>query len=1137
MKNPIIVALLLIPCMLGAHEYTSQSKLKEGKYVKIRVEQTGFYRLTYSEIRALGLNPQHIAVLGYGGNLINQDFRVPYKDDLPVVAFYMHKGDDNVFGEGDYICFYGQGSVGWEYKDNKWQHTRNCYSDFGYYFLTDNPDYQHIIETEGDVLDYESDANSVRTTEDHQLHEQDLVNLMDPTNGKAGGGREWYGEEMFADQSNTFGGFNFNHIAYDKEMKVRVVMEAKSEKYTTVSATIGDKTGQTITPGIDVADHSTMGVEGIINMVALPPSTSPRVSITLMSDAAVASRLNYIEMTARCYLEMDNEPLFIRNTEFLQAGGLFTPSADVNLYKITGNTTGVQVWNMTDPCHISGVKTFYIGDTLCFTGHAHEVEEFVAIRPQSTTMLSPKVIGNISNQNLHQLRDIDHVIITPDEFLSAANQLARAHEQKEGVIYAVVTEQQVFNEFSSGTPDASAYRRLMKMLYDRAEEDPTLEHPKTLLLLGDGTYDNRKLAQLSGDRILLTYQAVNSLSEPKAYATDDYFGMLEDEDGMIGNAFYDSNGTMEIGVGRLPARTAEQAQNMVNKIIRYMADENPGKWKQELCFLADDGDHGLHVEIGDAAAEQVRVDNPDFIVNKIFLDAYVQEATASGESYPVAFAQFDNLMKNGVLMMDYSGHGSANNICSEGFLTIADVKKMSNRNQGFWMLATCSYAHFDQAETSSAEEAVLNPNGGAIGVISACRTVYAAYNRIINMNVCDMILYHEDAHTYPYTIGEAICRAKNLTGVDENKLPYIYLGDPALRLNYPTQYEVVATTALDTLQALSKHTVRGFIRNAEGDTARDFNGMLAVTIFDKMQVVSTRDNDESDDSKKRVINYNDYPNRLFKGEASVVNGEWEFTFMLPKDIHYNYGYGRMVFYAMDRNLGEALGHKEDFTIGGSADYEILDHEGPQIYPYINTPYFINGNKSNNHPHFYALLADTSGINTVGSGIGHDLMLTVDNDLKQAYIMNDYYTADRGTYQSGMVSYAMNTLEDGPHTLRFKAWDLLNNSSEADLQFVVDKDVAPNIVAVISYPNPAKNTDVIHFRVLHDMPDDFIYATLHITNLMGSTIRLDKDFHLDGDITLDLNVHPLPCGIYGYKITIHTATSDITTDSSKFIIYQ
>ena len=515
---------------------------------------------------------------------------------------------------------------------------------------------------------------------------------------------------------------------------------------------------------------------------------------------------------------------------------------------------------------------------MTWVGSNETVERYVAVKVNAQGWKKPTKVGEIANQNLHDLENIDYVVICPQEFKEPAIRLAQKHEKIDGLTWAVVTDEEVYNEFSSGTPDASAYRWLMKMLYDRANGNK-VEQPKSLLLLGDGTFDNRKHLSSSGQNTLLTYQAKNSTNETLAYATDDYFGFMADNAGMDKDEFKEERAQMNIGIGRLPVNKLSEANAVVDKICSYMDDKVLGKWKSQLLFLADDGDNGLHVQTADGGAERLRNKNKDFIVNKIYLDAHTQEVSAAGESYPLAKNQYDNLMSSGILFMDYSGHGGYNNITNELFMKSADIQKMSNVNQGFWMLATCSFSHFDGGVTSAGEYAILNPSGGAIGVLSACRTVYATQNTVFNRNLCDTLFGHANVFEYNMTLGDATRIAKNRTGYDSNKMPYILLADPALKLNYPTDLQVKTILEVDTMHALTVQNIEGYIQTPDNDTATWFNGKLDITIFDKMQEITTRDNDETIEDNKTRITYNDYPNTLFSGQTDVVDGKFEFSFM------------------------------------------------------------------------------------------------------------------------------------------------------------------------------------------------------------------------------------------------------------------
>ncbi len=1137
MKRLTIILLTLfvasVTC-LKAHTYTQTSRLAQGKFVKIAISQTGVCKLTYDEIKGMGINPSQVRVFGFGGGMLTQEFSKNKIDDLPNVPFYMHKGSDNTFNSGDYILFYAQGPISWEYTGGRFRHTTNPYSQYGFYFLSDNAGEQRLLTQERTDIN-DATAKVVTTFSDYRLHELDSINLIDKA-GMSGGGREWYGECLTSKRQHLHLSMDFPNLVTSQRIRAYVDLAGTSTEATQMQITIGNTTN-TLNLNKKSSDHIEKAKVSSLDAYYQPSATTQQTIALRYSPSSTSAEayLNYIEVTATRQLTLVNGILFARNTENY-------PSATTKSKYIVSNATAeTQVWDVTDLSNIQVVPTHLDGTELSFLLDNKHIHELVILNPSQCQTIAPidyRITYNgdkqryrtVPNQNLHQLQDIDMVIITPQHLLSAATELASAHQEIDQLTTAVVTDQQIYNEFSSGTPDATAYRWLMKMLYDRAETSNGTK-PTYLLLFGDGSFDNRKLLNTSAPNTLLTYQAKNSVKETSAYASDDYFTWLENKEGKS-----DITATMDISVGRLPVNTIEEAQQVVNKLIRYMRNETAGAWKSQLCFLADDGDANMHTRGADKAAESVRKANPNFTVNKIYIDAYQQESTAAGEKYPLAKSKLDHLLKTGVLLFDYCGHAGYNNICSENMLTAREIREMTNENLGIWVLATCNFANFDAQKTSAAEEAVLNEYGGALAVYASCRTVYAAQNEVLNKYICDSLFAHTNPCNYRYTIGEAIRQGKNKSPRDENNLPYLLLGDPAVRLRYPTNYQVSTTAITDTIRALTVNTIEGCILTSTNDTATWFNGKVNVTVLDKMQTLSTLDNDQPDPTRKTILEFVDYPNILFKGEAEVMDGKFSCTFMMPRDIKYNYGQARIVYYAQDTvTFEEGSGYYENFVVGGSSDIIRIDTIGPTLQLYLNNPAFCSGEKTNEYPHFYANISDENGINTVGNGIGHDLMLTIDNDPTQSYILNDYFSAQTNSYQAGQASYRMPELAEGKHTLSFRAWDLLNNSSTATLNFEVVKGYAPRIFSIAAYPNPAQVNDIITIHVQHDKPDDLLEVHFLVYDLAGRKVwdTTEKGNGITTFSTADANMTP---GIYVYRVQIKTIESEYTSKSGKIMVF-
>ena len=1100
-----------LPLLAGIHSYADESVLANGHWVKIRVSESGVCRMSFSQLRSAGLEPTQLRVYGYGGAMLVQDFTKAKIDDLPQVPVYI--GDD-------FVLFWVQGPVRWSFNGSRFTHTRNPYSDYGYYLLSDDA---------GELLDFPVEEEGGLTPTDittypcYQLHEKDSLNLIDRS-GISGGGRDFYGEQFNANQKRTFS-FSTPNAITGESSRAYVDVAGYSKINSTFRCVFNSNTSTvSIKP---YPDFYTMACTGVINMIAPTTADKQQVQLTFVNSTAGAlGWLNYIELTTPTELKMRGSWMPVRTNENYRDE---TP-VRFNLNNAIATT---QVWDVTDLAHIRRMHTYMKDDTILWVGsQANGVHEYVAVNPQGNAWVSAEIVRNVANQNLHALKNIDYVIICPEGYEAIATDLAKAHEQKQGITWAVVTDQQVYNEFSSGTPDATAYRWLMKMLYDRADGN-SISKPRWLLLMGHGTFDNRKLLPNSGTSLLLTYEAKNSVNEVNAYATDDYFGFLQDNEGEN-----DNTGTMEIGVGRLPINNTTEAREVVDKLIRYMNNEQAGKWKSQLMYLADDGEGGTHTETSEISAEMIRLDNPDLIVHKIFLDAYPQEVNANGESYPLAKNRVENLLKSGVLFFDYSGHGGYNAITNESILNLKDIENMRNTNLGFWLFATCNFAQFDSGRRCAAEAAILNPNGGAVGILAATRTVYASQNNEINRAVCAELFKHETPFHYDATLGEAIAAGKNIRAAksEMNRLPYVLLGDPAIRLNYPTDYQIQTITNIDTLNALSVQHVQGSIIDEDASVVEDFNGKVDIAVYDKIQDIPTRDNDQSGEEAK-VVSYKDYPNMLFSGSTAVKDGRFEYTFMVPKDIRYNYGNGRIVYYARtseETETVEAVGHYEDFTIGGTGSFLVQDTVGPEMHIYLNTPAFADGDKTYETPRFFADLYDENGINTAGAGIGHDLMMIIDDDAKKTYVLNEYFTASNNSYQAGQVSYLMETLPNGPHSLIFRAWDLLNNSTTQVLNFIVEAGLDPSIYSITTYPNPVQAAGMLNLVVNYDQPDELLQTEIYLYNTSGQMLWSHIQQNPDR-VSINLADLGLNAGVYIYSVRIKSASSGYSASSGKIIV--
>lgn len=1106
------------------HTYADNSVLSTGKFVKIKVANSGVYKLTFEDLNSMGITPANVRIFGYGGAVLEQSFSVAKLDDLPELSIHMEKGSDGVFNAGDYILFYAQGINKWSYDKSKgmFTHTINSYSTHGFYFVTSDVGIGKKIETKTIALPENSTIIPVDEFTDYAVHENELVSL-------ALSGKEFYGEK-FSEQTSYNFNFNFPNPVPSNSTKVRLDVASTATAISTFNLSLNGsqlKSLQVSKKSDGDLYERGKSANGIFSFS--PTKNEFGFTLTYIKPTSAATAyLNYLEVNARRLLKMSGSVMQFQNVDYLGMGSF-------NQYNLSDAGANVQIWDITNPQNIARMSTETIDGKLTFTAPGTEVMNYIAIDPTISSAFSkPEIVGVVPNQNLHALQPVDMVILTHPDFVSQAEELAQAHREIDQLTVAVVTTTQVYNEFSSGTPDATAYRWVMKMIYDRAlNSGNTADIPKYLLLFGRGTFDNRKLLSSSGNNHILTYQAENSLVETLSYVTDDYYAFLDDNEGT-----QVSSNLLDLGIGRFPVATAEQATNVVEKTISYMKNEKKGIWKNQLCFLADDGDAALHMKQADSITALLGRNYPAYQMNKIYLDSYLQEVSASGETYPLARTKFHDLLRNGLFLLNYTGHAGSVGWTNEQILSIADVKSLSNQELPLWIGATCDFLQFDIKAISAGEQVVLNPYGGGIGILSAARPVYASQNFTINKLVCDNLFKRVNGKHY--RIGDVIALAKNNVGSEINKLSYVYMGDPAIKLNYPTTYTVKTThindstiEGKDTLKAMSVVKVRGFIADASGNKAENFNGELHAMAYDKIQKLTTMNNHGDG-----TLTYFDRTNALFSGKTIVTNGEYSFTFMLPKDIKYNYGGGRINYYASDNSTNdEAQGYFENFVIGGTNTHVNLETDGPTLSMCLNSEEFKSGDQVNESPLFIAKISDINGINRVGSGIGHDLLLTIDEDPNQSIVVNDYFNATANSYTDGVVKYQLSGLENGKHTLTFKAWDLLNNSSSQTIDFEVVKGLAPNIFSVYNYPNPVKTgTSII---VNHDRPETILNTTIEIFDLSGRKIWSFSQSNAD-NVNWDLIGNDgikVKSGIYLYKVSINTIDSDVCSKTNKMLIIE
>jgi hypothetical protein len=1042
-------------------DYAANSVLSQGSWYKVKTSNTGIHKITYGDLQNMGFNmssivPSKIGVFGNGGAMLPERNKEFYYDDLKENSIYVHGESDGSFDQGDYILFYSLGTVVWtpDYSSNSFRHKANKYDNYAYYFITIDQGTGKRIASEASVT---APANYFATSfHDARFHEKDSLNLIKT-------GREWFGEVFDIKRTHSFN-FSFPNIKSGSCIMLRSNVAARSVMSTNNTFTV-NANGSIVTQDVPIVGTSyNTWYARIAEDTMCFNSSSANINVSYTFNNTSSSSLgwlNWIELTAERDLTMHGNQMLFRNLNSVGAG-------NITEFTLSNASSAIKIWDVTEHTEPKLVQTNLSGSNLVFRLNTDTLREFAA--HNGNFYYSVANVGSVSNQNLHGIDQHDMVIVTHPSFKSYANEIAKIH-QSEGLTVYVTELLPIYNEFSSGKQDIGAIRNFMKMLYDRAGSDPS-KMPKYLLLFGDGSYDPKN--RLSDNtNFIPTFQSQESLNPAASYVTDDFFGLLDDQEGS------GSAGALDIGIGRFPVSSTQQAAEIITKIKRYISNENAttgncltidniknlGDWRNTICFVADDEDGNTHINQAELLATYVDTTYEDYNIDKIYFDAFTQLSTPGGQKYPEVTDAINNRVEKGALILNYTGHGGEIGWAHESVLGISDINNWSNANSmPVFVTATCEFSRFDDPGRTSAGELVfLNPNGGAIAMFTTTRLAYSNTNFNINDKFLKNAFRKENGEFLK--MGDIIRKAKVASGSVSQNRNFVLLGDPALKMAYP-EYDVTTTqinnvtvtpvSTPDTLKALAKVTISGFIADDNGNKKTDFEGVLYPTVFDKPATYQTIGNDPGSYSRTFTLQ----KNILYKGKASIKNGDFSFTFIVPKDIAYKYGFGKISFYA-ENGETDANGYFTNIIIGGSSDNPIVDNTGPKIELFMNNEDFVIGGITDENPLLLAFVEDSNGINTVGNGIGHDIVAILDENTNKSVVLNEFYESDLDSYKKGSIRYQYTELEEGVHTLKVKVWDILNNSSEAYTEFLVKKSAELTLKNVLNYPNPfTTNTSFI-----------------------------------------------------------------------------
>ncbi len=1113
----------------------TNSVLNSGEWYRFYVDTTGVFKLSKSFLKQLGVNvdkvnPRNIKLFGNGGDMIPYSNSIPYPLDIQENAIEFIGEGDGVFNNDDYILFYAKGPKGYQAESNT---NINCYTDKTYYYINVSSGFgkriQPFVQPTGAV------DMTINTYQDYKFHERDDYNI-------ASLGRRWFGDRFDIDNNKTFT-FDFPGLVTTEPIRLKVYTAVASSSPSSMSVGVNGNNVATLSIAAASAPIVANGASYSGNITVGSPTITVNLNFDNSGNPSAQGYLDYISIEATRALNFLGEQFQFKNNSVALTSG-------IGQYTITNATGMSEVWDVTDIYNVSNALNSDGQANFSFTASLGTLRNYVAVtssdyfepqRDSNTSVANQNIKGTIFLNSQGQFQDVDYIIVTPNTMLSEAERLVQIDRNQYNLNVKVVGLNEIYNEFSTGNQDVGAIRNLIKYVYDNASTPES--RVKYVCLFGDGSFDYKDRIQ-NNTNIMPSWNAYNSFSLTNSFVSDDFYGMMDANEGTMANS-----DKLDIAVGRILADTPQRAKEMVDKIESYYNKESYGSWRNNFVVVSDDVDQdweGILEQTTDNVGNLVTQNKPFMNVVKIHSDAYKQESSAGGNTYPEVTEAMVNAIDNGTLVINYFGHGGEDGLASERILTKSNIEDLRNYYKlNCFVTVTCEFTRFDNPLRETAGELTYwNKQAGAIGLITTTRQIFVTTGISFN-NVLGQYLFsyntNDSYQDYEYpSMAEALRLTKidpSVSGISQRRLVF-FIGDPAMKLAFPKPNirltklnDVPIGQATDTLKALSHIKLAGEVTDVNGNLLSNYDGKLSTTIYDKQIDRQTLANDGTRLNGQLIkLDFTTLGEIIFRGQASVKNGTFEFDFVVPKDIGIPVGFGKVSFYAKnDQVLEDQTGYNIDTVkIGGVNENAETDDIGPVISLYMNDENFVSGGITNESPTLIVKLEDANGINTA-SGIGHDIVAIIDGDETNPYILNDYYQTELDDYQKGVVSFPFRDLSPGLHTLTLKAWDVYNNSSTAEIQFVVfDKDQELVINNVLNYPNPFVNYTEFWFNHNSSAPLNVsiqiftvsgkLVRTLNGQTSVGATITssLSRDIVWDGRDDFGDKIGK---GVYIYKLTV------------------
>jgi len=1118
----------------------SNSVLTSGDIFKFYVTKSGAYRVSKSFIQSLGMNlngidPRNIKIYGHGGRMAPLLNSTPYPIDLEENAITLIGEEDGSFDNNDFILFYAEGVDNWNAESLT---HNNLYADRAYYYISAQGGPGKRIGNMPTITG--APTITATTYDDYQYHEVDKTNI-------ARLGRTWYGEDFKLQNEQEFK-FNFPAIVPSSQINFEITAAAASFSATNMAATANGQSIGTITFPALTTDSGVLATPSQISPGAFPAAQDVTIKLTYNNNGVPSSEayLDYIILKATSQLKGRGKQFRFQRNDAASNAGIIE-------FQLSNASGIAQVWDITDIYNATKVVNANQAN-FSFKSYLGEARKYIAVDYADLLTPSKDSRSRVANQNLKGtilknnqgvFQDLDYLIITPASLNSQAERLANFHRTYSQLNVKVVNLENIYEEFSSGKQDIAAIRNFVKYVYNNASSPG--RRIKYLNLFGDASFDYKNRIP-NNTNVVPTFHSINSFSLSSSIMTDDFYTMFGPNEGKMDSPSHN----MEIAVGRMLVADMKQAEEMVTKVIEYHAIESYGKWRNNFVLISDDlgnvGEAALQQDLDDLG-DDIHAAKPFINVKKIHMDSYVQESSAGGFRYPKARQDFVEAFEQGALVFNYYGHGGEDGLAHERIFEKSDAQNLNNRYKyPLFITITCEFTRFDNPYRPTAGEYTYwNPKGGAISMVTTTRQIGISAGRDIN-NAFSAQLFGFGTNEY-VTIAEALRISKN--NYSGSALMVSYIGDPAIKLAIPKP-TIVLTKVNDepiasstfVLSALSPVKFTGEVRNEQGNTLlSNYNGDLSVNIFDKNVQRTTLGNDGITNGAGQLIlmDFTLLGETIFRGNASVNNGNFEFSFVVPRDITIPVGNGRVSFYAKKtQGLEDQTGYNTDIRVGGINTNAVADNIGPRVKLYMNDETFISGGITNESPFFLAFLEDENGINTA-SGIGHDIVAILDGNENNPYILNDYYETELDDYTKGKVRFPFRNLAVGLHTIVFKAWDVYNNPVTAEIQFIVMGDDTVTLTNVLNYPNPFVN--YTQFWFTHNRPYEPLDVQVQILTITGKVVKtinqvVTTEGFLSREITWDGRDDfgdKIGKGVYIYKLTVKSSLTNKKTEKYEKLV--